>query len=252
MFTFAAFMKRFFLEIAYNGTNYHGWQIQKNAHTVQVTIQKALSTILKEKITITGAGRTDTGVHAKQLFAHFDTEQEIEFEKLKFKLNSFFPDDIACLSVFEVEKDMHARFNATSRTYEYWISTKKNPFLTQFAYYFPSNLAVDLMNNAATQLIQETDFSSFSKSKTDTFTNNCNITEAYWKAEKDLLIFTITANRFLRNMVRAIVGTLLDVGQKKITIDAIPNIIASKNRSEAGQSVPAHGLYLTKVEYPFL
>ena len=245
-------MKRFFLEIAYNGTPYHGWQIQKNANSVQATIQQALSTVLKEEIAITGAGRTDTGVHAKQLFAHFETTQEIDTEKLKFKLNSLLPDSIACTSVFEVAIDMHARFSATSRTYEYKISMQKNPFLTQFAYYFPYYLDVDLMNKAANQLIQETDFSCFSKSKTDTFTNNCNITEAHWKTENDILIFTITANRFLRNMVRAIVGTLLDVGQKKITVDEIPNIIASKNRSEAGQSVPAHGLYLTRIVYPFL
>lgn len=252
MLTFAAPMKRFFLEIAYNGANYHGWQIQKNANSVQATIQQALSTVLKEEIAITGAGRTDTGVHAKQLFAHFETTQDFDTEKLKFKLNSLLNDDIACFKVFEVEQDMHTRFSATSRTYEYWVSTQKNPFLTHFAYYFPFKLNVELMNKAANQLIQETDFSCFSKSKTDTFTNNCSITEAYWKTENDVLIFTITANRFLRNMVRSIVGTLLDVGQEKIATETINNIIESKNRSEAGQSVPAHGLYLTKIKYPFL
>lgn len=244
-------MKRFFLEIAYNGARYHGWQIQKNASSIQETFQKAVTTLLKEEIAITGAGRTDTGVHAKQFFAHFETTQTINVEKLKFKLNSILPDDIACISVFEVPTEAHARFSATARTYQYWISLQKNPFLTQFAYYFPFNLDVDLMNNAAKKIIKEDDFSCFSKSKTDTFTNNCTITEAHWKIENNVLIFTITANRFLRNMVRAIVGTLLDVGQKKITVDAVSTIIESKNRSEAGQSVPAHGLYLTKIEYPF-
>jgi tRNA pseudouridine38-40 synthase len=245
-------MSRFFIEIAYNGTNYHGWQIQQNANTVQAEINKAISTLLNEKITVIGAGRTDTGVHAQQLFAHFDTSIPFETEKLLFKLNSFLPDDIACNSIFKVNSDAHARFSATTRTYEYWITPTKTPFLINKAYYFPHSLNIDLMNKAAKELMLHTDFSCFSKSKTDTFTNDCNITSASWKTIDNQLVFTISANRFLRNMVRAIVGTLLEIGQNKITIEDLKKIIKSKNRSEAGQSVPAHGLFLVKVEYPEL
>lgn len=245
-------MARYFVELAYKGTNYHGWQIQQNAHSVQEEVNKALSTLLQEEIMITGAGRTDTGVHAEQLFAHFDSLQSIDAAQLLFKLNSFLPSDIACKQIFEVKEDDHARFSATYRTYEYRITTTKNPFTTELAHYFPYKLDVEKMNEAAELLIQETDFSCFSKSKTDTFTNMCHITEAYWKSHNEQLIFTITANRFLRNMVRAIVGTLLDVGQQKIKVEELTEIIASKNRSNAGKSVPAHGLFLTKIGYPFL
>lgn len=244
-------MTRYFIEIAYKGTNYHGWQIQKNANTVQAEINKALATILQQEIMITGAGRTDAGVHAKQMFAHFETALSFDFAKTLYKLNNFLPKDISCKSLFRVTRDVHARFSANKRTYEYRITLNKNPFLTNTAYFYPYKLAIDLMNKAAKELLRYTDFSCFSKSNTDTFTNNCKVTEAFWKQENDLLIFTISADRFLRNMVRAIVGTLLAIGQKKIQVTDLSLIVNSKNRNEAGESVPAHGLYLTKVEYPY-
>lgn len=243
-------MSRFFIQIKYKGTNYHGWQIQPNANSVQAEINTALNTLLKENISVTGAGRTDTGVHAKDFYAHFDSFTDFDVDDICYKLNCILPSDISCSRVFKVSDDFHARFSATERTYEYWISLSKDPFLTDAAYYFHQKLDVNKMNKAAKLLIQKTDFSCFSKSKTDTFTNDCDVKEAYWKEEKNLLIFTISADRFLRNMVRAIVGTLLEVGLSKIEVEEINNIIASKNRSDAGTSVPAHGLYLTKIKYP--
>ena len=243
-------MSRFFIEIKYDGTNYHGWQIQQNANSVQEEINKALSTILQEDTLVTGAGRTDTGVHAKQLFAHFDTALTFDIKKILFKLNSFLPDDISCPSLTKVTDDTHARFSAISRTYEYWITPRKNPFLVNKAYFIPQDLDIELMNQAAIKLLSYTDFSCFSKSNTDTHTNDCDITYAKWDEKNDCIVFTIKANRFLRNMVRAIVGTLLEIGQHKITLDEFDAIINSKNRSNAGTSASAHGLYLTKVEYP--
>ncbi len=243
-------MSRYFLEIKYDGTNYHGWQIQQNANSVQAELNKALSTLLQTKIMVTGAGRTDTGVHALQLFAHFDIIQVIDIEKILFKLNSFLPEDISCVNLFKVNDEAHARFSATERTYEYWLTLTKNPFLVNKAYFFQFDLEIELMNKAAQELLNYTDFSCFSKSNTDTFTNNCKITFAKWQKVEDKLVFTITADRFLRNMVRAIVGTLLDIGQQKIDLNEFKNIIDSKNRSNAGTSAPAHGLYLTKVVYP--
>lgn len=243
-------MSRYFLEIKYDGTNYHGWQIQQNAHTVQAEINKALSTLLQTEINVTGAGRTDTGVHARQLFVHFDINDTIDTQHLLFKLNNFLPPDISCLTLIKVQDDAHARFSATERTYEYWICPSKDPFLIKRAYYYPYQLDINLMNAAAYELKKYTDFSCFSKSNTDTFSNDCLITFAQWKIKEECLVFTISANRFLRNMVRAIVGTLLEIGQQKINIDDLKHIIDSKNRSEAGVSVPAHGLYLVKVVYP--
>lgn len=245
-------MSRFFIEIQYNGANYHGWQIQENAHSVQAEINKALSTFLQEEITVMGCGRTDTGVHAKNYYAHFDTENSFEENQLIYKLNCLFPKDIVCVKIYNVDDKSHARYSATSRTYEYWIVQQKNPFFTESAYYLPSNLNLNLMNKAAKLLVQQTDFACFSKSRTNTTTNICEVTSAYWKIKDDVLIFTITADRFLRNMVRAIVGTLIDIGLEKIEVNDINKIITSKNRSQAGTSVPAHGLYLTKVTYPFI
>ncbi len=243
-------MSRFFVEIKYDGTNYHGWQIQQNANSIQAEINKALSTLLQNEISVTGAGRTDTGVHATQLFAHFDTDKSFEINTILYKLNSFLPDDISCSSITKVADDAHVRFSATTRTYEYWITPNKNPFLNNKAYYFPHPLAIDLMNQASSQLLNHTDFSCFSKSNTDTHTNDCDITFAQWEMKNNCLIFTITANRFLRNMVRAIVGTMLEIGQQKISVEGLEAIINSKNRNEAGTSAPAHGLYLTQVIYP--
>jgi len=243
-------MSRFFIEIKYDGTNYHGWQIQDNASSVQEEINKSFSTILQNKIEVVGAGRTDAGVHAHQLFAHFDIIKEFNIEKTLFKVNKFLADDIACTAIIKVGDEAHARFSATTRTYEYWISPTKNPFLQNKAYYLPYSLNLTLMNNAAMELLKYTDFSCFSRSKTDTFTNDCNVTFAQWEQKNDYFVFTITANRFLRNMVRAIVGTMLDIGQQKIEITDLQEIIKSKNRGNAGTSAPAHALYLTEVKYP--
>lgn len=245
-------MSKFFLEIQYHGANYHGWQIQENAHTVQSEINAALSTYLQEETSVMGCGRTDTGVHAKNYYAHFETEKPVDTQQLTFKLNCILPKDIACSNTILVEDKHHARYSATSRTYEYWIINSKNPFYTDFAYFNPAKLNVELMNKAAKLLIQHTDFECFSKSRTNTTTNICKITFANWEMRDNVLVFTITADRFLRNMVRAIVGTLIDVGLEKIEVTDINKIIASKNRSQAGTSVPAHGLYLTKVTYPFI
>lgn len=245
-------MSKFFIEIQYNGTNYHGWQIQENAHSVQAEVNKALSTFLQEKIEVLGCGRTDTGVHAKNYVAHFETNTTFEENQLVYKLNCLLPHDISCSTVFQVPDNKHARYSATARTYEYWLVQQKNPFLTENAYYLPTKLNIDLMNEAANMLVQQTDFSCFSKSRTNTTTNICEVTFANWEIKNNILIFTITADRFLRNMVRAIVGTLIEIGQEKIPLNEISKIIASKNRSNAGTSVPAHGLYLTKVNYPFI
>jgi tRNA pseudouridine38-40 synthase len=243
-------MNRYFLEIKYDGTNYHGWQIQKNSNTVQSEINNALSTLLQQTIVVYGAGRTDTGVHAKQLFAHFEIENQLDIAPFLFKINSFLPEDISCKSIQPVNKEAHARFSATSRSYEYWITPTKDPFCTNRAYFLPYQLDIELMNAACKKLLGEQDFSCFSRSNTDTFTNNCNLTFAKWEQKNELIVFTITANRFLRNMVRAIVGTLLTIGQQKATLNDLALILASKNRSNAGTSAPAYGLYLTEVNYP--
>lgn len=244
-------MIRYFIQLSFEGTHYHGWQVQNNANSIQAELQKALSTILRLPIEVTGAGRTDTGVHAKQMFAHFDiANAPDDLEKLVFKVNSILPQDIAIQSIFDVPTDFHARFTATARSYEYHLHQTKNPF-KQHSYYFNRELSVDKMNQAAQLLLNYTDFSAFSKSNTQTFTNDCIIYNAVWEITDDGLVFHISANRFLRNMVRAIVGTLLEIGVGKYEVDAIHSIILSKSRSEAGTSVPACGLYLTRVEYPF-
>lgn len=245
-------MIRYFIQLSFEGTHYHGWQVQNNANSIQAELQKALSTILRLPIEVTGAGRTDTGVHAKQMFAHFDiANAPDDLEKLVFKVNSILPQDIAIQSIFDVPTDFHARFTATARSYEYHLHQTKNPFKQQHSYYFNRELSVDKMNQAAQLLLNYADFSAFSKSNTQTFTNDCIIYNAVWEITDDGLVFHISANRFLRNMVRAIVGTLLEIGVGKQQVDAIHSIIQSKNRSEAGTSVPACGLYLTRVEYPF-
>lgn len=241
---------RYFIEIAFNGKNYHGWQIQPDASSVQQTLEEALSTVLRKKISIVGAGRTDAGVHAKQLFAHFDFEEKINTKELRFKLNSFLPKSIAIKNVMLVKNEAHARFDALSRTYEYHISLEKNPFTTDFNYQLYHTPDVEKMNEAGEILLNYTNFQCFSKTKTDVKTYHCNIYEASWHVTDSNLIFTITANRFLRNMVRAIVGTLLEIGLGKIEVNDLHTIIESKNRSEAGTSVPAEGLYLTRVNYP--
>ena len=243
---------RYFIQFAYNGTHYHGWQIQPNASSVQETLNKALSVLLNSRIVLMGAGRTDTGVHAEEMYAHFDYDSDIDSKILVHKLNSYLPKDIAIFNLIKVHDDAHCRFDATKRTYEYHINTFKNPFLQDLSWYFNQKLDVALMNEAAKILLQHTDFQCFSKVHTDVNTFDCTIFEAYWKVENNKLIFTISANRFLRNMVRAIVGTLVNIGLHKITLADLENIIASKNREKAGFSVPAHGLYLTKIYYDYI
>lgn len=243
-------MSRFFITLSYNGKNYHGWQIQPNGSSVQETIEKALSTILRSEISIVGAGRTDTGVHAKKMIAHFDTDVEINTTELPRRLNCFLPSDIAIQKIEPVADDLHARFSATKRSYEYHLVTEKDVFCTETAYFYPGVLDFDAMNEAASTLFNYIDFTSFSKLHTDVKTNNCTIYEARWEqVSPSHWIFHISADRFLRNMVRAIVGTLLMVGTKKISVDGFCNIIESKDRSKAGTSAPAHGLYLTEVVY---
>ena len=241
---------RYFLELSYNGKAYHGWQNQPNAISVQEVIEKSLSIILKKQTDIVGAGRTDAGVHALQMFAHFDTDLSFEEDGLLYKLNSFLPKDIAILDVFKVNEEAHTRFDALSREYLYRITLKKNVFTFDEVYYLKSDIDIDKMNEASKILYQYQDFQCFSKSKTDVKTYNCKIMHAKWTVENNELHFVIKADRFLRNMVRAIVGTMINIGIGKIDINNLHEIIKSKNRSEAGFSVPAHALYLTKIEYP--
>lgn len=240
---------RYFLELAFSGKAYHGWQRQPNAASVQEEVEKALRILTQEDREITGAGRTDAGVHALQLFAHFDTGEIVE-EELMFRLNSLLPSDIAVNSLFQVPDDAHARFDALSRTYEYHIIQKKDPFLKDTAFYVKRELDLNSMNKAAEILLEYTGFKSFSRSRTDVRTYNCKLEKAIWEKKDQGLIFTIKADRFLRNMVRAVVGTLLEIGLGKMEVEDLHSIIKSESRSEAGASVPAHGLFLTKVEYP--
>ncbi len=243
---------RYFIKLAYNGTQYHGWQLQPNASSVQETMNKAFSVLLNTKISLMGAGRTDTGVHAKEMFAHFDFETPIDVLSLVHKLNSYLPKDIVIYTIIPVHDEAHTRFDATKRTYEYHINTLKDAFSQEQSWYFHQKLDIDLMNEAARILYNHTDFQCFSKVNTDVNTFDCTIFEAYWNRENYNLIFTISANRFLRNMVRAIVGTLINIGLHKITLADFSAIIESKNRDKAGFSVPAHGLYLTKIEYDYI
>lgn len=240
---------RYFIEFAYNGKAYFGWQIQPDVISVQEKLNHAVSTIFQKKIEVVGAGRTDTGVHASQMFAHFDIDTKIEGDVV-YKLNSILPNDITVYQVFLVDDKKHARFNALSRSYEYRIWLGRNPFLLDFSWQIHSQkLNVSLMNEAASLLLSYTDFQTFSKVKTEVYTFNCDVTQAVWKQNGNELVFYISANRFLRNMVRAIVGTLVDVGLGKITVADFEEIIKSKNRSNAGLSVPAKGLFLTKIKY---
>ncbi len=241
---------RYFLELSYNGSAYHGWQNQPKDISVQEVIEKGLCLLLKEPISILGAGRTDTGVHAQQMFAHFDSELAFNETDLIFKLNSFLPKDIAIHDMFKVKDDAHARFNALSRTYLYRITLQKNVFNFDYAYYVKQDLDVEKMKEASQILFQYKDFQCFSKVNTDVKTYHCDIMKAEWFFENNELHFAIKADRFLRNMVRAIVGTMVQIGLGKLQVEDLHTIIKSKNRSEAGFSVPAHALYLTKIEYP--
>lgn len=253
--------QRYFIELSYDGTNYHGWQVQPNAVTVQEVLDKALSTVLRTPIETVGCGRTDTGVHAKEFFAHFDFESIVSDDKTMVhglsamdktvrSLNSILPPDIAIKSIFPVVDEMHARFSATLRSYQYHIHFNKDPFKHGYSWLLRDEPDIDLMNQAAQIIIQYTDFSCFSKSNTQVKTNNCKISRAEWVRADGGIVFHISADRFLRNMVRAVVGTLLMVGRKEITPEGVREIINSKDRSNAGTSVPACGLYLTEVKYP--
>jgi len=243
---------RYFIEFAYNGKNYHGFQSQPDASSVQETLEKALSTLFRESITIIGAGRTDTGVHAKQMFAHFDSELELDSDYWSHKLNSFLPPSIVIFKIFQVSDEAHARFDATSRTYEYYLHTFKDAFISESSWYHSNLLDIDKMNEACSILMKYLDFECFSKVHTDVSTFNCKITAAHWQQKGNQLIFTITADRFLRNMVRAIVGTMVNIGLGKIEVADLHQIISSKDRGKAGFSVPAHGLYLVNVSYPYI
>lgn len=245
--------QRYFIKLAFNGKAYHGWQRQENAITVQQVLEEGLALIFDAELALTGSGRTDTGVHATKFYAHFDLSfglTDDELEKKVHKLNSYLPGDIYVFEIRQVHPHAHARFDAISRTYEYIITTRKDPFRQDAAWYVYGKLDVSKMNEAAKLLNDYTDFTSFSKLHTQVKTNNCRIMEARWEEDGSLLVFRIKADRFLRNMVRAIVGTLVDIGRGRIDIDEFKRIIEARNRSEAGLSVPAHGLYLINIEYP--
>jgi len=239
---------RYFIELMYDGSNYHGWQYQPNATTIQIKLEECISLIIQDKVELVAAGRTDTGVHAKQMFAHFDSDKSLGKELL-YRINSILPNDIAVINLFKVKEDAHARFSALNRTYSYCISENKNPFNTH-CYFYNKKLDVIKMNESAQYLLGKHDFTSFSKVKTNTHTNNCEISILSVVKKKDKIFFTIRSNRFLRNMVRAIVGTLVDVGESKIPVSSLKKILENKNRSLAGKSMPANGLTLVSIEYP--
>jgi tRNA pseudouridine38-40 synthase len=246
-------VKRYFIFLAYNGKNYCGWQIQPNGITVQETLERSLSVLLQQSIAITGAGRTDAGVHARSMVAHADLPiQSEETTDLLARLNGILPKDIAIDRIVPVKPDAHARFDAVSRTYQYFLTDKKNPFQHELVYRVKQLPDIDRMNEAARILFDYSDFTSFSKLHTDVKTNNCRIMQAEWTMQNDCMVFTIQADRFLRNMVRSIVGTLLDVGKKKFSTNDFRRIIERKNRCCAGTSVPAQALFLTDIEYPVI
>ena len=241
---------RRFIQLSYDGAAYHGWQKQPNARSVQQTLQEALSMLLQTDIEVVGAGRTDAGVSARMMVAHFETSKACDNEQLVYKLNKRLPHDIAVQRIWEVPDEMHARFSATSRTYHYYIHTHKDPFVRQYSWLVTFPLDFARMNEAASRLSGFEDFTSFSKVNTDTKTNLCNVTEAHWTREgENTWRFTITANRFLRNMVRAIVGTLIEVGRGRMTVDEFCQVIEQRNRCSAGDSVPGHALFLVDVSY---
>lgn len=245
--------KRFFFQCTYDGTDYSGWQKQLNVQTIQGVIEEKLSMLYgNQSVDIVGCGRTDAGVHAKQAFFHVDLDPLFSIEQLQYKLNNMLPLDIAIDKIIEVAPEAHARFDATKRTYHYFLHQKKLPFHQNDSWFYPRALSLDKMNEAAQFLLGRQDFTSFSKLHTDVNNNFCDIYHAEWKVVGDQLRFEISANRFLRNMVRAIVGTLLEVGKGNIPPAAVREIIAAENRGEAGCSVPAKGLFLERIEYPYI
>ena len=241
---------RYFVWFSYDGTAYHGWQIQPNGNSVQEELQRALSTLLREEISVTGAGRTDAGVHARQMVAHFDFSEAIDLEQLAYKLNRILPCDIAVDRVELVDDDMRSRFSATSRTYHYYIHTKKDPFSRPYSTELHYELDFDKMNEAGRILMTYDDFGAFCKSHSDVKTTLCRVTKAEWvQTSETSWYFEITANRFLRNMVRAVVGTLIDVGRGRLTLDDFRKVIEGKRRTEAGESMPANALFLENIRY---
>ena len=245
-------MPRYFIELAYDGTAYNGWQVQKNASSVQAEINSVLSTLTSENVQVTGAGRTDTGVHARQMFCHFDGNfRSSDHDKNLYKLNSMLPEDIAVLGLAVMDDERHARFDAVKRRYEYRICLVKDPFEVHRSWYNHYDLDIASMNEACNTLIGEKDFAAFSKKGSDNKTDICHVVEAGWSKEGQVLTFSISADRFLRNMVRAIVGTLVDVGSGKVKAKDVLTIMESGERSSAGLSAPACGLYLSAVEYPY-
>ena len=242
---------RYFADIEFDGTAYSGWQIQPHSPSVQQTMEEALALFLRQKVDITGAGRTDAGVHASQMIAHFDLNAPQDCDWMVHKLNGILPGDIAVHDVFPVKPDAHARFDAISRTYKYYVTLEKSAFNRNFSWYLVNEPDFELMNIAAKILLSTVDFTSFSKLHTDTKTNDCRVSEAFWEKLPDgRWVFTITADRFLRNMVRAIVGTLMEVGRQKMTVDEFSAVIMCKDRCAAGDSAPAQGLFLHKIDYP--
>ena len=253
-------MQRYFITLSYDGTAYHGWQIQPNGISVQEVLEHALSTILRESIAITGAGRTDAGVHGRMMVAHFDTELLFDSAQLVYKVNRLLPRDVSVSRIEPVSKDLHARFSATSRTYHYYVHTGKQPFSRQYSYALHYSLDFDKMNEAAAYLIGEKDFKCFCKAGADVKTTICNLTEARWIPVNDEFAlttddtvtnwcFVITANRFLRNMVRAVVGTLVEVGRGRLSLDEFKKIVDGGTRSDAGESMPGNALFLWEVKY---
>lgn len=246
-------LNRFFIKLQFNGTHYSGWQIQPNAPTIQQELIKALETLLKHPVDLVGAGRTDTGVHAREFYAHFDTPfstTELEQKQILKSLNAMVGNDIFIEAIIPVPLSLHARFSAISRTYRYYITLQKDPFHQQFAFLWFGNPQLEAMNKACSYLFDYSDFTSFSKLHTQTATNNCKILTANWEQQENLLIFTIEADRFLRNMVRAITGTMLEIGRGRLKPEDICSIIEAKDRNRAGTSVPACGLFLEKIKYP--
>lgn len=247
-------MFRYFIQLSYLGTNYHGWQVQPHSISIQQKINESLNILLrKNDIHVIGCGRTDTGVHAAEYFAHFDVNDKIEnLDKLIYKLNRILPFDIAIQNIFSVSEDRHARFSPVKRTYKYYISLEKTPFNHHTSLFYNHQLNIELLNKASAIVLDYVDFESFCKAHSDANNFFCTVSESYWEEIDGQIIYTVTANRFLRNMVRALVGTQLDVGRGYITIEDFKNIIESKKRTKAGKSIAAKGLFLHKIEYPFL
>lgn len=243
---------RYFVQLSYKGTNYKGWQRQPNGMTVQEAIESKLEILLRSKINTVGCGRTDTGVHASQFFLHFDFDQELDVDWLIFKMNHLLPEDIAFQKAWTFKEDHHSRYHATERQYHYFLHRTKDPFLNGLSTPLKYDLDIEIMNQAGEYLLGIKDFASFCKVGSEPKTTLCDLTECYWKQDGHRWVMTISANRFLRNMVRSVVGTMIDLGRGKITMEEFREIVAAKDRSAAGTSVPPDGLYLSKVSYPFL